>query len=537
MFKKLPAAFVFLFVLIACGFAQDRQSAATLVLYNAADPDSADLARYYASKRLIPNDQVVGLNMPVSEEITRADFNRTIANPLRKKMAEKGWWILRPGGAGRQEVRDSRIRFVALMRGVPMKISSDPSIGNATHVKGIPPAIASRNEASVDSELAALGMPDFTPAGIMPNPYFGRFTPILDEAVYPGLLLTARLDGPTPSMVRAMIDDTIMVEKEGLWGWAYIDGRDITSGGYTEGDNWMRNLVEMLRQRGVPTIFDNLPTTFPDTFPVTDAALYYGWYAGDVNGPFAQPDFRFKPGAVAVHIHSYSAFSLRSTDKNWCGPLVAKGAAATLGNVYEPYLSLTANLDVFQDRLMSGMTLAEAAWMSQRALSWMGVVIGDPLYKPYAAWNAFYDPRGRPMNPWRRFRSITLAARGNILDAILPLHEASSETGDSMFLEALGNAQADVGHAQAALDSFRGALKIASGDPVKKRLELEIAASSRMVPPDQFKEEPVVAETGPELKPEDFLPAEPDPESPLSKPAPTPPPLPTGLPNLPYPDL
>jgi uncharacterized protein (TIGR03790 family) len=100
MFRKLQAASVFLFVLVAGSFAQDRQSAATLVLYNAADPDSADLARYYASKRLIPNDQVVGLNMPVSEEITRADFNRSLANPLRKKMAEKGWWTLRPGGGG-----------------------------------------------------------------------------------------------------------------------------------------------------------------------------------------------------------------------------------------------------------------------------------------------------------------------------------------------------------------------------------------------------------------------------------------------------
>jgi len=537
MFSALLRILACFFFFFATAFAQDRQSAATLVLFNTNDPDSVDLARYYASKRHIPADQVLGFNLPASEEITRADFNRTLANPLRKKMVEKKWWTLNTGSGGRLTVVDSRIRFVAIIRGVPLKISSDPSIGPATHEKGVPAAIATRNEASVDSEIAALGLPDFTPAGIMPNPYFGRFTPILDEGVYPGLLLPARLDGPTPSMVRAMIDDSLMVEKEGLWGWAYIDGRDITSGGYTEGDNWMRNLVEMLRQRGVPTIFDNLPTTFGDNFPVTDAAVYYGWYAGDVNGPFALPGFRFKPGAVAVHIHSYSAFTLRSTDKNWCGPLIAHGAAATLGNVYEPYLSLTANLDVLQDRLMSGLAFAEAAWMSQRALSWMGVVIGDPLYKPYAAWNSFYDPRGRPANPWRQFRSLTLAARGNILNAMLPINEAALQTRDSMFLEALGNAQADVGHAQAAVESFRDALQLATSDPVKKRIELEIASTSRQVPPDEFREEPATVDQGPELKPEDFLPAEPDSDSLLNKPAPTPPPLPSGLPNLPYPDL
>lgn len=537
MSRALPGILACIFALLLSAAAQDRQSAATLVIYNSSDPDSEDLARYYAGKRAIPADQVLGFNMPASEEISRADFNRTLANPLRKKMTEKSWWSGKPVSGGRLNVVDSRIRFVALMRGVPLKIASDPAIGPATHEKGVPPAIASRNEASVDSEIAAIGLSGFTPAGIMPNPYFGRFTPILEEAVYPGLLLTARLDGPTPSMVRAMIDDSIMVEKEGLWGWAYIDGRDITSGGYTEGDNWMRKLVEMLRQRGVPTIYDNLPATFSETFPVTDAAIYYGWYAGDVNGPFALPDFRFKPGAVAVHIHSYSAFTLRSADRNWCGPLIARGAAATLGNVYEPYLSLTANLDVFQDRLMSGLTLAEAAWMSQRALSWMGVVIGDPLYKPYAAWNTFYDPRGRALNPWRQFRSLTLAARGNILDAMMPIHDAARETGESMFLEALGNAQADVGHSQAAVDSFRNALELAKTEAVKQRLELEIAASSRRVPPDEFREPDETAETGPELKPEDFLPSGPGDDSSLTKPVPTPPPLPAGLPNLPYPDL
>jgi uncharacterized protein (TIGR03790 family) len=47
--------------------------------------------------------------------------------------------------------------------------------------------------------------------------------------------------------------------------------------------------------------------------------LYFGWYAGAVNGPFTVPVFRFPPGAIAVHIHSYSAQSLRSDKQYWCG--------------------------------------------------------------------------------------------------------------------------------------------------------------------------------------------------------------------------
>ncbi|MFM8981647.1 MAG: TIGR03790 family protein, partial [Spartobacteria bacterium] len=352
--------------------AQDRLAAATLVLFNSNDPDSVELAGYYAAAREIPSDQVLGFEMPTTEEISRADFNRLLADPLKQRLVEKGWWTLKQNGE--EGVADTRIRFVAIIRGVPLKISADASIAPASEDSQLPKAIGNRNEASVDSELAALGLPDYKTAGVVPNPYFGRFTPILDEAMPAGLLLPSRLDAPTPEMVRAMIDDAIATEKEGLWGWAYVDGRDITSGGYFEGDNWMRNLVKILRERGVPTIYDNLPVTFSENFPITDAAVYFGWYTGNINGPFLRENFRFRRGAVAVHLHSFSAASLRGMESHWSAPLIARGAAATLGNVYEPYLSFTANLDVFQDRLMAGLTLAESGWMSQRALSWMGIV-------------------------------------------------------------------------------------------------------------------------------------------------------------------
>lgn len=523
-------AICFLILLSASALnAQDRLAAATLVLFNSSDPDSVKLARHYATTRAIPSDQVVGFELPATEEFPRADFNRLLADPLKNKLVEKGWWTLKQSG----EVVRTRIRFLAIIRGVPLKISSDASIGPVSENAELPKAISSRNEASLDSELAALGLPDYRPAGLVPNPYFGRFTPILDEVMPAGLLLPSRLDAPTPEMVRSMIDDAIATEKEGLWGWAYVDGRDITSGGYFEGDNWMRNLVKILRERGVPTIFDNVPATFGENFPITDAAVYFGWYAGDINGPFLREKFRFRRGAVAVHLHSFSAASLRGMENHWSAPLIARGAAATLGNVYEPYLSFTANLDIFQDRLMAGLSLAEAGWMSQRALSWMGIVVGDPLYRPYEAWNLFSDPRGRQPNPFRLFRSITLASRSNILLAMLRIHEASRETGDSMFLEALGNAQMDAEHFAPALDSFRDALKLAKNPEVRSRLELEIAFVSRRVPPEEFKEEAPRPDIEP--APGELLPAETESDPILNKPTPTP--TPGWLPYLPYPDL
>ena len=114
--------------------------------------------------------------------------------------------------------------------------------------------------------------------------------------------------------------------------------------------------------------------------------MYFGWYAQDVAGPFTREDFRFAPGAVACHIHSFSATSVRDPFHWWVGPLLNKGAAAALGNVYEPYLTLTTHLDIFADRLFDGFTLAEAAWAATPGLSWMNTVVGDPLYRPGIYW-------------------------------------------------------------------------------------------------------------------------------------------------------
>jgi hypothetical protein len=204
---------------------------------------------------------------------------------------------------------------------------------------------------------------------------------------------------------------------------------------------------------------------------VTDAAVYYGWYTPDVTGPFADLFFRFRPGAVAAHIHSFSASTLRSTTQGWCGPLLIRGAAATLGNVYEPYLSLTTDLQIFQDRLMAGFTLAESGWAGTKGISWMNVVIGDPIYKPYAAW--FQPLRNPAPSTWETYRKIIRTNDGSVLNAAEALRTAAKKSGNSLFLEALGAAQLDAGKDAEALESIKGALEIEKRIDVRFRLGLE----------------------------------------------------------------
>ena len=54
-----------------------------------------------------------------------------------------------------------------------------------------------------------------------------------------------------------------------------------------------------------------------------------------------------------------------------------------MGMVYEPYLALTPHEDIFVRRLLQGDYFAEAAYASERGLSWMLTVVGDPLYRPF----------------------------------------------------------------------------------------------------------------------------------------------------------
>ena len=461
---KCPSSILLaLGVAVVSAFAAPREVAATVVVFNSADETSRALAEYYASRRGIDSARLVGLACPGTEEISRDEYEAAIAKPLCEIFVRNGWWKLANG-----RVTSTSVRFVALMRGMPLKIRPQEGLSSRENQ---PEAIRSRNEASVDSELAVLGLQEPVPSGIIVNPLFRRFSGIMDSPVEPWLLLVCRLDAPTEGAVRSMIDGALAAEREGLWGWGYVDSRNIKSGGYAEGDRWLEALAVEMRRKGVPTLWDKAPQLLPSGYPVTDAACYYGWYTQTIEGPFADPGFGFRPGAVAVHLHSYSAITLRDANAGWCGPLVERGAAATLGNVYEPYLTLTAHLDVFQGRLMAGFTFAESAYMAARGLSWMNVAVGDPLYRPYAAW---YDlQRNAGSSDWERYRQIVRMADGEVVAAARELRVAAQQTGNSMFLEALAAAQADSTDLKGALETTDAALAMDNKPLIAFRLGLE----------------------------------------------------------------
>lgn len=414
---------------------------AVVILYNLNDPQSLGLAASYADKRGIPFEHTIGLDCPVQETISRADFERTIAEPLRKTMIERGWWRMHYDG---MEVAESSIQFVVLMRGIPLRIAPTDEPWPGDRTDGIPEPMRV-NAASVDSELAVLGMGKRQITGPIPNPYFKNASRFKD-ATLPTLLLVCRLDAATPRTVQRMIDDSYVTEEQGLWGFTYIDSRGLTpakNAGLAMGDDWLRGIARNETEHGVPVIHEDTEQLFPNNYPMRHAALYFGWYAEHVTGPLLTAPTPFARGAVAVHIHSFSAVSLRNPQQNWCAPLLEKGAVATLGNVYEPYLHLTPHLDRFEQSLRSGATFAEAAYSATPALSWMTTFVGDPLYRPFRVqaekikvknevwaeiaegvrlWNASHD-RGKTALE----RKANATKNGLFLEALACLQTANKE--------------------------------------------------------------------------------------------------------------
>lgn len=412
---------------LALGAAPDPATVA--VVYNRAVPESARLAETYREARKIPRENLIGLDLPAGDQISRPDYDAKLRDPLRAAFDRNGWWRRGKTAEGFTVPGYNRIRFLAVMRGIPLRIpnTQNPPPGNDTAKP-----FAGHNEAAVDSELAVFGIDGPPLDGAMPNAFFNSAKP-LSETRFPFLLAVSRIDAADWDTCERMIRDAIETEKSGLWGRAYIDIANKTP----EGDQWLEAVVKANLAAGIPTVVDRFNDTLPTNYPMTEASLYYGWYEWNVNGPFLNPRFRFRPGAVAMHLHSFSAEQIRNPNANWSAALLARGAAATVGNVYEPYLGLTHHFDVLQQRLLDGFTFAEAALASVQAVSWQAVAFGDPLYRPFAR----FDGSGDVKSGDRDFIALRLAAMqwGKTPPVLLTqLEKAAERTGSGTLAEAVG---------------------------------------------------------------------------------------------------
>jgi len=382
-----------------------------VVVANSEAPHSIDLAKYYMKVRNIPSDNLIHLKATSDEICSREDYDKRIASPIRAFLE-------------RNDPTGHRFYCLVTMYGVPLRVRApkltseeqkkllelqkrleyirsqikkqEPERGDkelkslreeeAEVQKQINQAGKVLQGASVDSELALVREDHYPLERWLPNKYFlgyrGKEIKNMPEKV----LLVSRLDGPSEKIVRRIIDDSLITEKEGLKGKAYFDARWSDPGSkkvngaafYDRAIHRAARLVE--KSERMPVVVDSQGRLFqPGECP--DAALYCGWYslAHYVDA------FTWVRGAVGFHIASQECQTLRDKGSQvWCKMMLEKGVAATLGPVAEPYIQTFPIPDVFFGLLFDGqLSLAECYALANPFWSWQMVLIGDPLYRPF----------------------------------------------------------------------------------------------------------------------------------------------------------
>src|SRR5277367_127414 len=152
--------------------------ASVVLIYNARLPESKDVADHYAARRNVPAGQVIGLDLPTSETMSRTEYREQLQQPLLKFLQQNELFVY-PQLPAAAELKDitpiaAKVRYAVLCYGVPLRIAEDPLLPDPGEEMVREPL--RRNGAAVDSELCTLPVqnPSGPLAGPRGNPSYGR---------------------------------------------------------------------------------------------------------------------------------------------------------------------------------------------------------------------------------------------------------------------------------------------------------------------------------------------------------------------------
>ncbi len=360
-----------------------------VVIVNATSPVSVAIGEYYRTRRGIPAENLLRLEIPLrdpslagdeSESISRADYVRRVRDPARAFL--------------RAHPHREAITTLVTTRGVPLHYtwSNHP----------MPRWLIESPNASIEAELAILWSDRDGNAGIagMANPYFGSAEPFaaFRAKAGSGLLsyLTARLDGfggdldaatGVPAEVKRLID---AAQASGPRGVTLVDEDPGKAPGFLPANRLLlRPIVAMLRGLGRDVQHE---TTTRFAGNARSLAGYASWGSNDDHdagapfyGTIAGTTYpgRFGPRAIAVDLVSTNARTFSRPPKHYeqslVADLIALGVAGAAGYVTEPVLAGCARPYTVLRRYAEGIPAGEAHARAVPWLGWTNVWIGDPL--------------------------------------------------------------------------------------------------------------------------------------------------------------
>lgn len=345
-----------------------------LVVVNDSSAISQAIGDYYAMVRSIPAENVFHLpaGTSTSETISRATYDTQVRDPLIEYLTVTAPHL------------ESQILCIVTTKGVPLRVSG-------TH------------SAAVDSELTLL-LTGASITGSRPNRYIGKFVDfrtfrdVQDHTSDISYLVT-RLTGyqndvdPGTGVPMDILDfiDRSMAPAP-MNGIFLLDKDSSKTGGYVIGNNWMDSAKTALEALGETVVIDN-STTFVSNQP--DILGYASWgsndccdagapYYGEVpigSGNVYPGDFLAR--AVTTTYVSTNGRTFTDGNQNYGQSLVADlvtvGACGGGGHVYEPFLNAVPQPQYLLPAYARGFSAAEAYYQAIASLSWMNLIVVDPL--------------------------------------------------------------------------------------------------------------------------------------------------------------
>ncbi len=340
---------------LSASFCLAQTGAQVLLVGNRKSVESREIVDYYRLRRSIPNSNLCWLSTTTDEEISWTVYQTDIEGAIGTCLKN----------AGLQE----KVLYLVLTLGTPLKID------------GTSGAMATRG--SVDSELALLygklkGQ-KFPREGPARNPFFGVRDAPFRHPQFPIYLVT-RLAGYDVADVKAMIDHSLAARNIGKFVIDAAPGGD--------GNAWLRTAAVLM-----PASRVKLDVTPKVLYGEKDVIGYASWGSNDPLRKERWLHFQWLPGAIATEFVSTNARTFHRPPDDWSisgkefggsaqslsADLIHEGASGVSGNVYEPYLQACAKPEYVLPAYFDGRNLAESFYMALPYLSWMGVILGDPL--------------------------------------------------------------------------------------------------------------------------------------------------------------
>ncbi len=338
--------------------------------------DSLEIANYYKNKRSIPNANVIGVSAPLTEVITRAQYN-TLKSTVETAITNAGL--------------ENTAKYLVLIKGMPLKIY--PTNGNTSSL--------SSDYASVDSAMTLLYQTNHNNGYFDGNPYYNadasltinyRFKP--NTIAFEGVgnfgevlkFLVTRLDGYTVTDVEGMIDRAYNADTTGT-GYYVLDGHtNLGSNQNSDAYSVLKNLNKNVYPDPYSVGLTPITTAPGNVIGYTSHGKYSDLPADYYNNTL---DFTYLNGAVTSTYESWANYTY-TQDSTPSSPyenhgqvaeFIQAGGSGGVGNVYEPFLSSIAQEDIWMPAYSVGYTWADAVYMSLPYIDWTAVVTGDPLMR------------------------------------------------------------------------------------------------------------------------------------------------------------